>query len=88
MIVSSAIIINGQILTGKRHHNIFQKAKADGIDRLDAIRGEQGFVDENGKFYNREDAAKHAIECGQVKEGEAVAIHIFDGKTLYSEDLY
>lgn len=25
----------------------------------------QGFVDEAGKFYNRNEAAEHAVECGQ-----------------------
>lgn len=89
MIKCAAILINGNtILTGLRHHNIFQKAKIDGINRLDMIRGEQGFIDENGKFYNREDAAKHALECKQVETGKANVRHEFNGKTLYSEDLY
>ena len=25
----------------------------------------QGFTDEAGKFYNRNEAAKHAVDCGQ-----------------------
>lgn len=30
-----------------------------------ARSGIQGFVDESGKFYNRNEAVKHAIESGQ-----------------------
>ncbi len=89
MIKCSAIkLSDGQILTGHRHHNIFQQAKADGLDRLLVIRGEQGFIDENGTFYNREDAGKHAVECAQVEIGKATVRHVYDGIRLYSEDLY
>ncbi len=79
---------NGTVLTGLRHDRIFRKAKEDGLNRLEVIRGEQGFVDDKGNFLNRQDAAKHALECKQVEIGKAVVRHEFNGRDLYSEDLY
>lgn len=58
------------------------------IMKIRPVNGEQGFIDRSGKFYTREEAAKHAIECGQVVEGKANIKHVFDGIRLYSEDLW
>jgi hypothetical protein len=43
--------------------------------------GEQGFVDEEGRFYNRKQARAHAFRCGQ-HTGELI------GSILTSEDLW
>lgn len=59
---------------GQRHHHILQ-SKPLGFLR----QGRQGFVDENNKFYSREEAAKHAFECKQIKELKL---------SLFSEDLW
>ena len=43
--------------------------------------GEQGFIDDRGVFYNREQARDHAYRCGQ-HTGELI------GSVLTSEDLW
>jgi hypothetical protein len=79
MIVKSAIKQDSIIYTGHRHPNIIHAMVELGLPT--PIRGEQGFVDENGVFYNRIDAAAHAIECGQI-------VKLNWPPNLYSEDLY
>lgn len=44
---------DGLVAVGLRHSHI-------------SITGEDGFVTDTGEFLNRQDALKHAIECGQV----------------------
>lgn len=100
MIVAVAVIgKDGKIYTGEpfkeRHHHI--------INRMSPERqklpygffkgGEQGFIDDKGNYLNRAEAAKHAIECGQVIAGEEKVkregySRPFNGHTLYSEDLW
>jgi hypothetical protein len=54
----------------------------------------QGFIDDKGNYLNRQEAAKHATECGQVEKGKAKVLrpdhpdYCFNGHTLYSEDLW
>lgn len=38
------------------------------IDEKLSLYENYGFYDENGKYYNRADAAIHAFECGQINE--------------------
>ena len=80
MIKEAAILlVDGTILTGKRHGEIFRKAKDDNFS-VEQFKGHvQGFVDDKNKFYNRKDSGKIAYECGQIKE-------IIN--CLMSEDLY
>lgn len=74
MLVSAAIkSIDGSVYTGIRHAECVNKINGC----LDGII--QGFLTEDKKFLNREDAAKHAYWCGQVKE-------LFE--SLTSEDLW
>lgn len=90
MITAAAIIQNGVLYSGipfkDRHHNVIRII----VDtaHIKPVTGEQGFIDEKGWFYDREEAAKHAIECGQVETGKAKIRHIFNGYELYSEDLW
>lgn len=77
MIVNSAVLHNGIIYTGKRHHNIFQSTYPLGCIK----NGIQGFVTDTGKFVDRIEAAKIAIECGQIEKTKW-------GNELYSEDLW
>ena len=73
MIIKAAIIKDGVIYTGKRHHNILFAAKG-------ALKcGEQGFITDKGEFVNREKAAQIAYECGQIPNPKS---------ELFSEDLY
>lgn len=71
---------DGRVWTGKRHHHcihtIFQATGQK------AVGGIQGFVTMAGRFVDREEAMKIAIEAGQVKHAPP-----FEA-TLFSEDLY
>ncbi len=61
-----------------RHHICFQNMQNSGIE-YDKNSCEQGFWTNDGKFLNREDAAKLAYKNGQIKE---------EKKELFSEDLW
>ena len=52
-------------------------------DEIDKTKTEQGFLTHNGAFLNRNNAAFHALMCGQIKVAD-------DDKKLelYSEDLW
>ena len=69
MIVKVALLLeDGRLFIGakgRRHDNLY---KHNGEDFFAGIQNIQGFVDEQGKFYTRKEAAIHAFECGQVKE--------------------
>lgn len=80
MIIEAAIMQNGKMYRGLRHHMIIRQiVQETGIKPVD---GEQGFVTDKGEFVSREDAAKIAIECGQIKELK------YSSTLLFSEDLY
>ena len=77
MIVRSAILKEGIIYTGHRHHDCIHE-----IVTRTGVRpagGEQGFLTDEGRFLNRVEAVDHALKCGQIKEWK---------KRLYSEDLW
>ena len=50
--------------------------------------GEQGFIDSKENFHSRESAAQLALEAGQVQVGRANVRHEFNGRQLFSEDLW
>lgn len=62
MITEAAIkTVEGKIYTGMRHCYII----SENIN-VSMKLGIQGFVDESGKFYTRQEAAVHAFECKQI----------------------
>lgn len=63
-----------------RHYHIIRKLAARDYPR--PITGIQGFLNDKGKFLTREEAAKEAVECGQVNK-----LHWTKDK-LFSEDLW
>ena len=65
-----------RIEIGFRHHDILIRFKWEVSD--DAK--DQGFLTSHGRFVNREEGYKLALEASQITEK-------YD-KTLYSEDLY
>ena len=85
MLIASAILsdFDGKIHTGKRHHNVIRDLAAMGFPK--PINGEQGFIDENGKFYNRAEAAKYVIENKQELVKHSCP---FNPNFLYSEDIF
>lgn len=75
MITKAAIKSKGEIFTGKKHGDIFAEDPKLSLnpDRI------LGFTDDNGKFYDREEAYFEALKCGQIKAK--------DRQKLVSEDL-
>jgi hypothetical protein len=68
-----------------RHHHLFPYLiNLLGYDESKKIRlsGKQGFVDDKGEFYNRQDALDHANKYNQVKTKHGMK------SELYSEDLW
>lgn len=79
MVVCSAVKKDGIVYVGRRHNNIRDNMVANGI----SFKGcEQGFLDKEGRFLNRTEAAIDALACGQIKELK------FSETELFSEDLY
>ena len=48
----------------------------------------QGFIDRTGRFLERVEAYKHAIDCGQLSSATSWYKEDHDEVELYSEDLY
>jgi hypothetical protein len=84
MVVQSAIRLDGVVYVGRRHNDILRSAAEHGLGFGGLRMGEQGFVDEAGRFLTRQEARAHFIACGQVPaHGE---LHHSD--RLDSSDLY
>lgn len=83
-IISAAVLYNGIIHfmpRPNRHHNIVHAMNHEKRPILIAL-GNQGFLDANGNFLEREEAAIRAEKCNQLKK-ELIA-----PPKLYSEDLW
>lgn len=86
-IVEAAIRIGDRVWTGHRHHNVFHTIlketgkSAYDIEKKLGIRHEQGFITDTGEFLDRIEAAKIALESGQIEK-------LNHPPNLYSEDLY
>lgn len=74
------------MLIGARHWDRLMHQQADmHPDKAFHIHG-QGFIDQYGKWYSRQDAWKIAEEAGQIRR--RCGGDDSDGGTLYSENLY
>ncbi len=91
VIVCAALLKEGIIIAGPRHYDLVMKTQIMPIThcekrkrKINFNNAEQGFVDQFGKFYNREEALKVAKDAGQDIDFER------NGSTteLYSEGLY
>ncbi len=71
---------DGQVYTGRRHSDVIRSLAIEGFHL--PIQGEQGFVTMEGEFLDREEAAKVALQCGQITKLR------FSNTELFSEDLY
>lgn len=88
MIVSAAVRIYDKkqqkeiIIPVHRHCDAFLILKEFGYSRndYDSTLSDQGFLDEEGKFYDRVKAKQLAISCNQIKATPYTE--------LYSEDLW
>jgi hypothetical protein len=72
-------IDKGIVICGRRHHNIYSTLASLGLERLDFTNNIQGFLTNDDKFVNREEAAIIAKDAGQIKDKVI---------KLFSEDLY
>lgn len=78
----AAILVDNIIFVGKRHHNILQALSECGYIPAELQKCPQGFVDNNGMFLTRIEAAQIALENGQITKLK------FHKQELFSEDLY
>jgi len=82
MIKESAILFEGTVYTGRRHHDVIRKIiQETGVKKVGG-QHPQGFVTDTGEFVDREQAAKIALECGQIEKLK------YSSTLLFSEDLY
>jgi hypothetical protein len=85
VIFQAAIRKDGNVYVGKRHCHILHNAPKiviNGVQKSSLFDGEQGFIDTDGRFYDRASAAVHALECKQIKFLK------FNPTHLFSEDLW
>lgn len=88
MIVSAAVRLYDKkqqkeiIIPVHRHCDAFLILKEFGYSRndYDSTLNDQGFLDEEGRFYDRVKAKQHAISCKQIEATPYTE--------LYSEDLW
>lgn len=74
----AAVIHCGRIFLGRRHGDAIKIAvEQTGIKPVQV--DSQGFITEEGKFVDRQEAARIAFEAGQISQPK---------EELYSEDLY
>jgi hypothetical protein len=65
-VVASAIRLDSVTYTGLRHHQIIMYLVDAGFST--PIHGEQGFIDDTGRFLSRKEAANLALASGQVSK--------------------
>jgi len=80
--IAKAAIRHGEdVYTGWRHSDILSHMRYIGLERLSCSGAEQGFVDEDGFFYERYMSAKIAGRCGQItsiKHGTLMSEELWD----------
>lgn len=81
-ITGVAIYLNGRVWSmskPKRHHHIIYWLATRGFDT--PVCGDQGFVTSKGRFVNRSEGARLALNTGQIDK-------LKWGPDLFSEDLW
>ena len=73
-------IKTGFVIAGRRHHNCFSTFAilSGDITKHNQYKKTQGFITNDDRFVNREDASIIAVSAGQTKKTDI----------LFSEDLY
>lgn len=77
----SAIKVGNIVYVGHRHHNCFAVIHDCGVNHK-IVPSVQGFVDEDGSFWDRKEALAIATHFNQIKEKHNPK------DQLVSEDLY
>lgn len=82
--ICSAAILgrDGVHYVGHRHHDAILAATEVKFGLGQVSNEDQGFIDEEGNFLNRKQAAARAIQCGQIEQLK------WPAHGLFSEDLY
>ena len=84
MIKAAAIKINNEVFSlpqPNRHHDIIRYL-VEKVGKPKPIGGIQGFIDDAGNFFDRDDSFKIAKKLKQIKNGKII------GGVLTSEDLW
>lgn len=89
MIVCAALLVDNKILVPcYRHSTGFKMLKElTGKKYLEYESIDDGFMNHKGEFLTREEAWKHAEECGQLSYN-TLAHYFSTPPVLFSEDLY
>lgn len=80
-IVEAAILQEGIVYRGKRHHECIAKIRKETGQGM-LPYSVQGFLTNLTRFVDREEAARIALACGQIEKLK------YHSKKLFSEDLY
>lgn len=75
------------IVPGRRHGDCWDVIRQLNDNWKGAAQIE-GFLDHNGKFYDRQHALAHATACGQLTKTTLWYKEDHEDTELYSEDLY
>ena len=75
---------DGKVWTGKRHGNCISQIFSELGIRPTNKEFTQGFVTDDGRFVDRKEAFKIAVECNQLLNSKEP----WAAPTLMSEDLY
>jgi hypothetical protein len=81
-ILQSAILVEGKIWTGNRHHNVIHKYCEQTENGRIPAQHIQGFVTSHFRFVDREEGARIALEAGQISELS------YSPTELFSEDIW
>lgn len=80
---ANKLISTGRIVCGARHYDPIMRAQIHAAEGVDTWKGcDQGFIDQRGKWWTREEAWVIAETNGQIKK------RVGCEGTLYSENLY
>jgi len=78
-VVSAAIKWDGKIYAGRRHCDVISGLIKERV-LIDALNCDYGFLTNEGRFVDRFQASKIALEAGQIQKERV-------DRQLYSEDL-
>jgi len=86
-LVCAAIRKDTHIICGARHWDNVMRVQVEMLNDVQNHWGtaEQGFIDQWGRFYNREEAMQLARQNAQIIVGDN---EMLSEVALYSEDLY
>lgn len=74
------------VICGHRHGDCYYTISK--LDVFYVIEKIEGFIDNQGKFFDRQEAYVHARNCGQLSQSNIWYKEEHSECELYSEDLY